>query len=312
MKKLLVRLIIFCVLPLALAATLFCIHIPEKYSYSYIRNAGCQGRSDWIYERIFEDTAQLDVVFIGTSHTMNAIDDSLIETHVNGLKVLNMAFCDFGRSFDYVIVKHLLQFKKPRILSIEVRESEAKLGHLQFAYLASGKDVLCAPMWFNRSWFGDVSRALQFRLQYVREYLTEQDHFRISSPDTGLLYGFNPAVGVADEYSLRDKTSTELRGFLNNQLDYASFYYIVEIKKLCSENEVKLIFHYLPEYGHPVSSLSKGKYCVNDEYLFAMKDTFYSNKLNWFDAGHLNSTGAEIYSKTISETLKHNHQRLPK
>jgi hypothetical protein len=144
-------------LPLIFAlAVIFMMPVSRQYAYSFVTRGGCEGRSSWIFQRIFKDTTVIDVAFIGSSHTMSAVNDAMIEEQFDGVTQLhwhfcNLAYCGFGRNINYIVAKDLLHKKRVKLLVLEIRESEGTLGHGNFAQVASPMDVLNAPMAFNRS-----------------------------------------------------------------------------------------------------------------------------------------------------------------
>lgn len=313
MQKFVVNVLWFLLLPAFLTGLLYFLPINKKYAYTFLDKGGCPGRSTWIYDRIFCDTTEIDVAFLGTSHTMNAINESLINQSLltDGSKpihCLNLAYCDFGRNMDYVIAKDLLAKHKVKTLFLEVRENEAQVGHKQFAFLADGKDVIGAPIYFNRSYFPDLYKSLLMRLQFIRETVTSEDEARAVTV-LNTHFGYNPSFGSANLDDLKNEAEKandkSPQSAATNPLNYAPMNYVQKISALCKASGVKLYLHYLPQYGY-----SDGRYWLGDNYnalglgVFMMQKDFYEAPQNWYDAGHLNDQAANNYSTEIAKFIQ--------
>src|SRR5580658_10321976 len=141
MKKFLRTLTIFILVPFIVLVIMFIIPVKRKYAYDFVIHGGCEGRSSWIYNRIFESDSSIDVAFIGSSHMMSAVNDVLIEKHYNdsthrNYKFVNLGYCRFGRDFHYLIARDLLEHKKVKSIVLEINEDESQFGHPDFPHVA--------------------------------------------------------------------------------------------------------------------------------------------------------------------------------
>jgi hypothetical protein len=308
MKKFLTA-VAFFVLPLLLGImVIFLVPINRKYAYSFVNKGGCEGRSSRLYQRIYEDTMPIDIAFIGTSHTMCGVNDSLIEKQLTDslnqtVRCANLAYCGYGRNFDYLIVKDLLLHKKVKTLVLEIREEESTLGHGSFAHIASINDILTAPISYNRSYLPDIYHALLMRLQYLRESVTGENNRDVNIPESE--FGYNKVNVTADSNALAErKKKIEAKGkpifaFVDKGLQSVPLKYVQKIRRLCDEHSTQLLLLYLPEYGHfRTHEELQTEYAPYGPILFP-PDSVLNNVSNWSDAGHLNGRGAEEVSEGI-------------
>lgn len=319
MRKFLFHLVAFLLFPTFCTFFLYWLPVDKHYAYTFLDKGGCPGRSTWLFQQFFEDTAPIDIAFIGTSHTMNGVNDSLIATRLKektgtSYRCLNLAYCDFGRNMDFVLVKDLLAHHNPKVLFLEIRENEAQVGHKQFALLANGQDVISAPIYFNRSFFPDLYKALMMRLQYLREQFTHENEAR-EIIQLVADYGYNPSVGLANEQDLKNEAqksaSKSPQPTAENPLNYAPMEYVAKIAAMCKASNVTLVLHYLPQYGYSNGSLWLGNnYACYSAEIFRMNREFYEIPANWYDAGHLNQVGATQFSNEIADYIVSRKSKL--
>jgi|GEM_PF-2595316 len=314
MTKWLLRVFLF-LMPIILAAVVvLIIPVNRKYAYSFIAKGGCQARPPWIYKQLFTDTQNIDVAFIGTSHTMGAVNDSLIEQLVFDntgklVKCKNLSFCGFGRNFDYLIAQDLIANKMPKIIVLEVRENESRAGHLSFPYLATTYNLFSAPKAFNQSYIPDIYKAFLFRLQYIREQATNEDEKRTMDISDSQ-YGYNGhdlLIANPDELDADFKKMLEKNKHHNKYLDslaeISPLNYVQQIKDLAAQHGIRLVLLYLPAYTHQITDSE-----IVDKYskygpIIMTDSTTLKNKNNWFDREHLNIAGAELISQKVARYL---------
>ena len=314
MKKFLQRIGLFILIPIVLVILIFLIPVNRKYAYNFVIRGGCEGRSSWIYQRMVESDSSIDVAFIGSSHTMSAVNDELTENYFNDSTHLhyhfvNLGYCGFGRDLHYLITKDLLEHKKIKCIVLELTEAESQFGSGSFANVASTADLLGAPISFNRSYFPDLYKGLLLRIQYFRELVTKENLQRdLPIPDTR--FGFNGTDRIADSEQLSVAKQKHYGpqkptiAFIENGLNSCGMKYVDRIVALARKYKVQICFIYLPEYGFPQRSkeqvqLTYGKYgkiIIPDRQIL-------DDPSNWCDKGHLNTKAANSYSKTLAFEL---------
>ena len=136
MLKFILRLITF-ILPLALAY----IFIPVDTRNRFINMEGdCAGHSLWMYDRIHINTLPADIIFLGTSHSFNGINDEIVGNVVGNKHVLNLGYCRIGYNLYYAQLKELLEYKKPQKVVMEGSEFPCKNFHPMFGYWSNEID----------------------------------------------------------------------------------------------------------------------------------------------------------------------------
>jgi len=313
MKKTLSNIALFSLIPLLFLIAIFIIPVNRKYAYNFVIRGGCEGRSSWIYQRMFDSDSAIDVAFIGSSHTMSAVNDELTEKHFNdsthrNYKFVNLGYCGFGRDFHYLITKDLLEHKKVRCIVLELNEAESQFGNGSFPNVAATSDLFGAPIAFNRSYFPDLYKGLLLRIQYFRELVTKENLQR-DLPIPESRFGFNGTDRNADLQQLEDAKRKNYGPqkltipFVEDGLNSYAMAYVHRIVALAEKYNVQICFLYLPEYGFPLHAEDLkntygryGKIIIPDMQVL---DT----PTNWCDKGHLNTKAANSYSNTLANEL---------
>lgn len=309
MKKFLLSILLFLVLLVAGVIVLFLIPVDRKYAYDFLSKGGCKGRPPWIYQRIFEDTTNIDIAFIGTSHTMCAVNDEWMQKLIfdstgKSISCRNLSFCGYGRDYDYVVIKDLIEHKKVKALVLEIREEEPQLGHLAFPYISSTQDLFKAPKYFNRSYLPAIYKAFIFRLQYLRELFTHEDIKHKTDISTSP-FGFNGTNASADENELRknmvraQKREKNKISVIENALNAPSLFYVKKISKLAKSKQVKLFFLYLPAYSGQADRKEIEATYSSLGKIISPEEKVLQDKINWADNQHLNLRGAEKISQQL-------------
>src|SRR4051812_32433524 len=73
----------------------------------------CSGRSTFMYNALYTNQTNADVVFFGSSQTMNSINDSLLNTF-GKQKFLNLGYCRYGRNLDYFFIENYCNHHQPK------------------------------------------------------------------------------------------------------------------------------------------------------------------------------------------------------
>jgi hypothetical protein len=120
-------------------------------------------KAGWIYERIHDDPTPIDVIFIGSSHSVFGVDSGEVEQNVRGLigqdvHVVNFALQHFGRDVPWLLAQEAIKDRKVRLLVVEVTGDESRAMHPAFASLAEPSDMLTAPLVVNLSYFPDLAQ----------------------------------------------------------------------------------------------------------------------------------------------------------
>jgi hypothetical protein len=120
-------------------------------------------KAGWVYERIHDDQTPIDVMFIGTSHTVFGVDSTEVERATRQLTgrdvhVVNFGLQHLGRNIHWLLAREAIEARKVQLLVLEVDEDEPRDLHPAFSALADAEDIIAAPLLVNVSYLSDVSR----------------------------------------------------------------------------------------------------------------------------------------------------------
>ena len=303
MKKLYRNIVLF-LFPVVLLILL--LPVNPRLRYAGLAH-DCYNHGIWIYDRIFHNRKRVDVAFFGSSHTINDVDDRLIERHlVKKMTVANFGYCRLGRNLSYVLLKELLKKKRPQFVFLEVREDEDYFSHPVFPYVASDWDVLFPHLLFDARYFSDVWVHFSYKAELLQDALfSREDKIPVRTGDFG--HSAFPdtasravlAKAYAEQNRPKGKPSKTERDF---HLAFARGY-LKDIARLCEQEKIKLIFLYLPSYG---SGLKRPKeFATYAKYgeVWLPPPVFFEKETNWHDAGHLNRVGARELSLWLAKRI---------
>jgi len=264
-----------------------------------------------MYDRLYNNKTPIDLAFIGSSHTINAITEHSIQQAANceQLNIVNLGYCRMGRNMSYVLLKELLANKSIKSLVLEVREEEDRYSHPVFPFLASSSDVLGASLLFNRDYLVDHWDHFTYRCQLIQEKVFGQP---IPKGNQTSNYGFmasSDTLSIAQAAEIKKKRAkhTTNQSQLSN-----SFYrkypksYLKRITELCEAEQIQLYFLYLPQYETSVTTPSNAKHYQSTGILLQPPDHLLKDRDNWHDKDHFNINGANKLSKWLGSILKCN------
>jgi hypothetical protein len=312
MKQIIHNFLLFILPLLAGVVLLFQLQPDKKFSYHFVKGE-CEDKASWIYHRIFEEEESIEIAFTGASQTGCAIMDEYLEQELlkssgQKIKVANLGYCRRGRDIQYVMVKDLFKHKKPKILVIEVAEDEPKKSHPVFPYLAETRDLRESCVFFNQRYPVNIWKGIVVRFEYLKSCLF-QDGSSDPAPDIQK-YGYRPSDQIAEpeilkqnETSWKNRLATSKPDFVRNIELSFSKHYLEKMVKLARQNNCEVLFLYLPESGSKMKSPLLTSYYKTLGKLFLLPDSLITNRLNWKDATHFNDAGASKATALIVSEL---------
>jgi hypothetical protein len=291
-------------------------------------------KAGWIYERIHFDSTPIDVVFIGTSHTVfgvNSIQVQQAYTAATGqsLHVVNFAMQHLGRDVAYLVAHEAIETRPIKLLVIEVPDDEPRSLHPAFFELATSRELVTAPIVINTSYLPNLAR-LPLRQISLFARSIEPAWF-------GAHLNFDPAKyrgpnwddtdeerGSADYPvlhpvpRLQTRTPTELErerahyermvesklalpGLLGPLEHRANLVYLQRIIELARQHGVEVHFLYLPSYRAPASPRFSAFYAQFGPLWYP--EAIYGDTNNWLDVNHLNYYGASALSHWLGNSI---------
>lgn len=114
-----------------------------------------QHRIRWIYERVHDDPAPIDVALVGSSRFGAGVSGPRLEDGLRRLgqpvAVVNFSLPENGRDLNWVLVDQMLPLKVPRLLIIGVIEKPGRYGHPAYKYAAPNTAVV------DPGYFGNIN-----------------------------------------------------------------------------------------------------------------------------------------------------------
>lgn len=293
----LIRHILLFLLPVLLVLVL--LPVDRRMAYQGLQD-DCFDHGLWIHDRIFEHEKEIELLFLGSSHTINAVDDELIEQET-GISTANLGYCRLGRNLHELLLNEVLEQHQPRMLILEIRETEDEHSHPIFPYLASTSEVILPDFVWNRDYADDIQTHLRYKLDLFQDRLWEEEALPIRQE----AHGFSVNTDTADyQVMLRLRwtkgfTDPDPLGGLPMQFPKSALQRIV---KVCEEEDIELVFLYLPSYGISTNKVPLAFYSEIAPVLLP-PDSMLSNVHFWHDPQHLNKAGAAVFSTWLSQQL---------
>ena len=280
--------------------------VNTRLKYQELKN-DCFNHGIWIYDRIQNNSKPVDIAFLGSSQTINGINDKLIETEMNktGLSVVNFGYCRLGKNLIYVLLKEIVKTKHPKYVIIEIKGDEDRYSHPVFPYIADTRDVVLANPFFNRDLLGDMYLHFFYKMDLIQEKLfREAENTDIRTDDFGFASSADTATAeVLEKYSNRCAPKPALSKLERNFHMHFPRVYLKKIHKLCEKNRIELYFLYIPVYctcnqqPRELNTYTKyGKVIIPPCEIF-------NNPSVWHDENHLNQAGADEFSLWLSKVL---------
>lgn len=285
---------------------LFRLPYEKKFAYHYIED-NCFDRGSWLYDRIFENDLPVDIAFIGTSHTMNAVNDSLLSNIIpkdKKMQIANLGFCWQGYNAEYVILKDLLQSKHPQKVIIEIREWTENDNHLIFPYLADAEDIAGQPYLSKASCISNLYTAALARWEYFRfgyNKINVNDSLKTS-------FGFIPngdtlsLSGAENQILFQEKRFGIGGTHLNNDVKEFDKFYLNKMIELCNAHHAAIYFLYLPAYGDIRSQPIDKSFFENYPILIPDQKIF-NTRTYWGNTNHLNDDGATKLTEWLAGSI---------
>lgn len=305
MKKALFKTALF-LLPVMVVFILFPIDRRDRYNGL---KEDCFNHGIWLYDRLFYSQKPIDIAFIGSSHTVNGINDKLIEDSLKstGLTVANFGYCRLGRNLSYVLLKELFSVRHPKAIVVEVMEDEDRYSHPIFPYIARTADVFAPVLLFNRDIFADMHEAISYKLTLIQQYLFAD---KVFVPISNEAFGFACSSDTASFLTLLEvkKKRSEQKSDLS--LAERNFYmryprsYLNNISEICKQHNANLIFLYLAGYGSKESFPKENDTYSRYGMVWIPPDSITNNTSYWKDENHYNQAGAASLSRWLAAELK--------
>jgi len=268
-------------------------------------------KAGWIYERIHFDPTPIDVVFIGTSRTVAGIDSEIVEQTCRDAggkycNSVNFGMLHLGRNVHWLLAREVIRTRMPRLLVVEVQETEFRALHPAFPFLADPADIVSAPLVINTSFLPDLGRLPTRQISLFAENLARSlfgtqtkfvpNHYRGSHWDD-IDKDQSSVVSVAELE--RERAYLASAGIAKTRLpaplqrlEYrANLLYLQQLLNLARERSIEIRFLYIPAFHNtatPIFSNFYNKFAPS----WRMPEEIVNRHELWRDVDHLNYAGA--------------------
>jgi hypothetical protein len=301
----------------------------------YIRYQQANGSDlfhlQWIYERIHDDKAPIDVAIIGTSRLEAGVSPVLLSETMSAAErrkvaVSNLALFESGRDFSFAVAKKLVE-DHPEVRMIVVSlDEDVEQSHPIFKYIADKQDLATAPFGWNRMYFANLFfipyRLISYNVQalapalfgispafsqaaYLGSDLDRTWGYRIPAGD---FVNGNQTQPLAQMlYHARDVVTDHERGLHHAGRLPADAVLPIErgytrrIADLCRQHHIKLVFLHLPVLG--TASWPHDRAFYESEGSVVAPDPSQFASGSYVDGVHLNRQGAVIASRWLGPQL---------
>ena len=282
--------------------------VDQRLKYQGLRD-DCYNHAIWIFDRIYNNPKDIDIAFLGSSRTINGINDQLISDGIGSSEAVNFGYCRFGRNLNLVLLREIIHAKKLKKVVIEVREDEDRFSHPIFPYMARSRDALLPSILVNRVIIGDTWTHLAYKMELIQDLLYQQEP---PAPVNREDFGFGPSEGVVPAARLEEieqSKSLPVSEPINLVQNFHSSFarsYLRKISKICLARDIEVYFLYLPAYGSfPEKPNEYNTYLKYGKVLIPPGEIF-ENRTNWYDENHFNQVGANELSLWITEQVELN------
>ena len=290
-------------------------------------------KAGWIYERIHFDPTPIDVVFVGSSHTVFGVDSARVESQYlattgRDLHIVNLAMPHLGRDLQYVLAREVLQTRSVKLLVIEVQEDESRSLHPAFASLAESGDIITAPLLINTNFFDNLAhlpmRQLRLFIHSIAPGLfgesidfdpatypgahwddTYQEHpaadARTVAPPRLESHSAEQLEQERQHLDRMIASKLMLPDALKGLETRANLNYLHRMLDVAGQARVPVRFLYMPDYAAHVLPRFQSVYQAYGP-LWYPQDV-YRHLAWWLDVGHLNNYGAEALSDWLAKAL---------
>lgn len=303
MKKLIIKILIFLV-PVFIGLVL--LPVNKRTQYVELKE-DCFNHGIWIYDRIHNNPEKIDIAILGSSHTINGINDGLITEKLDSLNTVNFGYCRFGRNFHYSLLKEILTEKDIKKLIIEVRRGENRYSHPIYPFIADTKDLFLNNSLANREIFQDIWNHLAYKLELFKDKIYDQTtKTGIRNDDFG--FASNPDTASSrflDEVKLKKSHADTIMSEFQKSVQYKlGRDFQKKIAKLCDKHHIEIFYLFIPTYGTIFTVPKELKTYQKYGKVLLPPTYIYDNQDFWFDEGHLNIAGANELSQWLAEQLR--------
>ncbi len=311
MKRFVLRLLLFCLLPL-----------PLLYAFSYIVDMGLRRSNSYYYSEwndIFHGAVNADLVITGSSRAYVHVSPKILDSAL-GLNTYNLGMNGTKFLMQYDRFKIYLQHnKKPRyvVQTLDfsmLAENYELYAYQQFLPYLSDPDIRqMTEKYKGKFGFGEYYFPM-FKYNNQNALVVEGLKSFLGHSATGPKYkGYEGQLKPWDAAFAAANSNGPGMSPYDQVIDSQSLTKFNEFLALCSRENIKVILVFPPIYSEfiPVfrnrqailSLFESAAAKYNFPFLNFLDDELCADKHMFYNSQHLNKTGAEIFSRKLAAKL---------
>lgn len=295
MKKFLLRLLVY-------SAIIFAIDIAAGKAFSYMHahaKGGDNGRNNYICNDV-----DADILIFGSSRAMHHYNPILISDSL-GMSCYNCGQDGNGAILNYARFQLICQRYNPKLIIYDVTPEYDLLSgddnHKYLGWLRAYYDMSGIADIFESIDSTEKYKMLSQLYRYNTKFIQIVSDYIYPIQDEGIL-GYRPIKGVIDPMRISKKDP--IKYFKSDSLKLLYFRKFLELSK-----NSKTVFVVSPYWHGKDSVFFKPiqNECVTNGYEFinyANNSKYHHNMLYFKDRNHLNSKGADEFTKDVISQLK--------
>jgi hypothetical protein len=295
-------------------STLVLLPYSKKFGYQFVDSEDLS-KARWVYCRLFENAAPIDVALLGTSHTYFGLNDTLISEIVSketgkSFHIVNLAFPGRGRNHHLTLVEDLLATKQPKAIVLEVMEVESRSSHDISGAIATDRQIGSILHPLNLKLVRDLSTYFNARKRYLQYWLgAEEELIGCETSNVRTFILENSVLTLDQAKEKRDALLSMRKPILlpksQRKLEFAFPLSVVRgIIERCKERGVDIYFLYNPYYTAPTRPMEYfSDFYESHGMLLTPPKEILDNHAFWFDGDHLNADGNRALSAWVASKL---------
>lgn len=308
MKKFLTKTLIFLLPVLCIVIGIFMTE-PDRNSLWNGSPGDCENRGHWINYRLNQDSTPVDIAFLGTSRTINGIQDTLVSRILSdktghSVHAVNLGYCRFGSDLMTVIMRDLVNTKKPKLIVIEVNEQFIGSSHPMFPYYATNEDLHSTAVLYNQAASANFYNGFLARLGHFRN---QTFNFPQDTSFVGWnleeVYGYRGYPGSAP---LGELQSTKRKGSRLSTLRELEVVYPMEwlnrTLAIAAAAKIQVVFLYAPSFSGTAFPTEGMSFYSQNAKLLSPEQRFRDPSM-WRDRDHFNDKGASEFSRWLANQI---------
>ena len=296
MKRFLMHISLFCLL----------FFMAEKGS-CFLLNKTKNLQADKRLEYVLEGKMNKDIVIFGSSIGAGNILAGEIEKAQN-LKTYNLSYHGSDAIFHKFLLETLLKFNEVPEKVILVIDNPFYFKKKALTFRNDALKPLSQYSYINNKLIENDQNSFYSKFLYLGRLNKDMIHFKPKEKNQE-----NPLDDFGSQPLLNlKKHPTSIASTENSYTSEVEAYSKVEafkaIQDLCKENEIELICVFTPSFRlHNTVFIERFKELIDKDvsnvFVYDISNEAYTNKLNYYDAAHLNTNGAKIFTSELNNYL---------